>query len=163
MSTSGMKGRQNSSPRSDVFRCSRAFYLLNQRDLFYLKQELDWETSGIGERDLKSSKCLTLYLGLLWWLRAKESTCNAGAAGDMSSKVPLQYSCWRIPGAAKRRTQLKWLSTCVLGREPWTLLLWNLMGILLPTPGPLMLLQMACISISMSISIYVSIHLSVDI
>ena len=45
------------------------------------------------------------FRGLLWWLSRKESTCNAGAAGDLGSIPgsgrspgeahghPLQYSC----------------------------------------------------------------------
>ena len=49
------------------------------------------------------------FLGLPWWLRGKESACNAGAAGDMGlipgsgrspgggHGNPLQYSCLENP------------------------------------------------------------------
>ena len=91
-----------------------------------LKKLSHWITSI---NIFKSSK-----MGLPWWLRSKESTCSAGAAGDTGS-VPgwgrfprggngssLQYSClenymdreaWQatVHSVAKSWTQLKWLST----------------------------------------------------
>ena len=51
----------------------------------------------------------SLEVGLPWWLNSKESTCNAGAAGDAGSLPgwgrspgrghgnPLQYSCLENP------------------------------------------------------------------
>ena len=72
----------------------------------------------------------SLEVGLPWWLNSKESTCNAGAAGDAGSipglgrspgegiGYPLQYSClensmdrgtWRatVHGVSKSQTQPK--------------------------------------------------------
>ena len=71
-----------------------------------------------------------------WWLSNKESTCNAGDAGNVvlipglvwssggGHDHPPRYSCWEshmdrgawwinIHGVAKSQTQLKWLSLYV--------------------------------------------------
>ena len=68
-------------------------------------------------------------MGLTQWLSGKESTCNAGDAGDEGLTpglggspggehgIPLQYSCletWTedtVHSVAKSQTQLKRLST----------------------------------------------------
>ena len=48
----------------------------------------------------------TLYIGLLWWLSGRESSCNAGDAGSVPASGrspgegngnPLQYSSLEIP------------------------------------------------------------------
>ena len=53
-----------------------------------------------------------------WWLSSKESTCNAGDTGDLSSISgngnPLQYSCLKIPwqeepdGRGSQRARHSW-------------------------------------------------------
>lgn len=60
---------------------------------------------------------------------------------------PFSVLAWRVSWVAKNRTHLKFLSMCTLGREPCLLLSWQLMGTLLPTLGPLLLLQMAYVYI----------------
>ena len=50
--------------------------------------------------------------GLPWWLRDKESSSNAGAAGDMGL----------IPGSRRFPWRREWLPTPVflVGESPWT-------------------------------------------
>ena len=67
----------------------------------FSKKFLLWKKNWI----IPKEHPLEAFRGLLWWLSRKESTCNAGAAGDLGSVPgsgrsageahghPLQYSC----------------------------------------------------------------------
>ena len=55
---------------------------------------------------LISNMCVCVVCGLPWWLRVKESACNAGALCSIPESVrspgeengnPLQYSCLENP------------------------------------------------------------------
>ena len=93
-----------------------------------------WERHCWGNGDASVSKQTVArgqVVGLPWWLRGEESTCNAvdlhsdlgsGRSPGEGSGYPLQYSClenfmgrgaWRatVHGVAKSQTRLKWLST----------------------------------------------------
>ena len=93
-----------------------------------------WEGKGGPQNILQTLIKFNKICGLPWWLRGKESTCNAGDPRDASSVPgsgrspggghcnPLQYSCLENPmdrgvwwatdhSVAKSQTWLKWLRT----------------------------------------------------
>ena len=125
--------------------CLRAYlmaFLLNSEHLYCNEVYISFITSGkemtyfdvtvhtsISPSSSQEHGRGSKYKGLPWWLRSKQSTCNAGNAGDAGSipgsgryprernGSPLQYSClensmdraaWRatVPGVGKSQTQL---------------------------------------------------------
>ena len=79
-----------------------------------VQTEVSDEHSAHGHTAHHLCLLVPLILRFPWWLSSKESTCNAGAAGDVGSipgsgrslgggnGSPLQYSCWENPIGSQR-------------------------------------------------------------